>query len=164
MSEDNEKRPRTRLFTIAKRTSESKLPNLLKMWNTTNFTLMKSVACVYLLSSLATSPCGKFVATGSKSGFVDIFKSHNLQVLVDIPFTVVFFLIHKFICLQKVKHVEAHTNFITGLAFVPCNTLVGQEITGKSKAAVISISLDRSVIHCDDQVVLGIHTYLTKLF
>ena len=48
--------------------------------------------------------------------------------------------------MQLVKHVErVHSNFITGLEFVPCHTTTGQSITGDSEAAVISISVDNQV-------------------
>ncbi len=51
---------------------------------------------------------------------------------------------------QLVKHIEnAHSNFVTGLTFVPCHTETGQNITGMSGGAVISISVDNAVIHFD---------------
>lgn len=52
----------------------------------------------------------------------------------------------KFIAFQLIKSIkQAHSNFITGLCFVPCHTEVGENITGLSEAAVISISVDNQV-------------------
>nr|SVE93679.1 EOG090X07XQ [Scapholeberis mucronata] len=118
---------RPRLFTIVNPVGNSKLPSFLQLWDTSSFLLIKSVAYNSSpLSALASSPCGKFVAVGSMSGgAVNIFTSFNLQLI------------------KSVK--EAHTNFITGLCFVPCHTEVGQNITGMSEAAVISISVDNQV-------------------
>ena len=89
---------RPRLFTIANPVSKSKLPSFLQLWDTSSFLLIKSVAHVASpISNLATSPCGKFVATGSMfGGFVDIYTSYNLQVLLTFSF-LFFFLIHNFL-------------------------------------------------------------------
>nr|SVE75816.1 EOG090X07XQ [Daphnia hispanica] len=117
---------RTRLFTITN-PIKSKLPSFLQLWDTSSFLLIKSI--VYNpspISALATSPCGKFVAIGSMfGGCIDIYTTFNLKL---------------------VKHIEnAHSNFITGLAFVPCHTEVGQNITGLSEGSVISISVDNQI-------------------
>nr|SVE85556.1 EOG090X07XQ [Daphnia pulicaria] len=117
---------RPRLFTITN-PIKSKLPSFLQLWDTSSFLLIKSVAYNSSpISALATSPCGKFVAIGSMfGGSIDIYTAFNLQL---------------------VKRVEnAHSNFITGLAFVPCHTEVGQNITGLSEGAVISISVDNQI-------------------
>nr|SVE72997.1 EOG090X07XQ [Ceriodaphnia reticulata] len=118
---------RPRLFTVANSVSNSKLPSFLQLWDTSSFLLIKSVAHTGSpISALAVSPCGKFVATGSMfGGSVDIYTSYNLQL---------------------VKHIKnAHSNFVTGLTFVPCHTETGQNVTGMSEGAVISISVDNSI-------------------
>ena len=118
---------RGRLLTIANPVGGGKnAMSYLQLWDTSSFLLRASVPHSLSLSAMAVSPCGRFVATGSMfDGHVNIYTVFNLQL---------------------VKHVErVHSNFITGLEFVPCHTIAGQSITGDSEAAVISISVDNQV-------------------
>ena len=96
---------RARLFTIANPLSGPKLPNqsYLQMWDTSNFLLIKKVAYVVSpLCSLATSPCGKFVATGSMyCGLIDIYSTtNNIEVHFNSPFIFLFFIIHNFLLID----------------------------------------------------------------
>jgi len=117
---------RPRLFTIVNPASQSRLVSYLQHWDTSTFLLAQSVPLASAISALAVSPCGKFVAVGSMfGGSVDVYTAFNLR---------------------RIKHVEAaHSNFVTGLEFVPCHTEAGQAVTGQSEAAVISISVDNQI-------------------
>lgn len=117
---------RSRLLTITNPVGSTKVPAFLQLWDTSSFLLVNSVAHPGALSALSVSPDGNFVAVGSMSGgMVDVYTAFNLQL---------------------VHHVEnAHSNFITGLEFVPCHTTTGRDVTGDSELAVISISVDNQI-------------------
>ena len=94
-------------------------------WNPKSYTLEQAAPFEGVLSALAVSDNGNFVATGSMTdGIVNIYTAFNLQRLKRV--------------------VKAHDSFITGLQFLPCGP-EADAIRGFSDCSVVSISVDNKV-------------------
>lgn len=124
---------------------KKQLPSYLVKWDTGSF-LPKRVQATgtEVLSSMAVSDDGRFVAVGTMSGSVDIFISFSLQHLL---------------------HSEAaHSFFITGLEFVPTSDEMAQ-VTGDYDASVISVSVDNQIKihHIPKQATISVFWVLLML-
>lgn len=98
----------------------------LQEWDPQNGALTNSVAVDESLASVAVRDDGRFVAVGTMfTGSVSIYIAFSLQRVLHIP--------------------NAHSMFVTGLEFLPINTIDGPPITSDVEAAVISISVDNKI-------------------
>lgn len=88
--------------------------------------MTNSVAINETLAALAVRDDGRFIAIGTMStGSVSIYIAFSLQRVLHIP--------------------NAHSQFVTGLEFLPENRIDGPPISSTSEAAVISISVDNKI-------------------
>lgn len=98
----------------------------LQEWDPQNGALTNSVAVDESLASVAVRDDGRFVAVGTMlTGSVSIYIAFSLQRVLHIP--------------------NAHSMFVTGLEFLPINTIDGPPISSDAEAAVISISVDNKI-------------------
>lgn len=95
------------------------------MWNANSGIVLKSVVYEELLSTLAVTDDGRYVAVGTSSGIVDIFLASNLKKMLHITW--------------------AHSTFVTGLEFLSTNLNGLTTTNGTLQTAVVSISLDNRI-------------------
>lgn len=116
-----------RLFTLANPLGKTgKLKGFLQQWNIETGKLNSIVEIEESLSALAVREDGRFVAVGSMfSGSVSVYIAFSLQRVLHIP--------------------NAHSMFVTGLAFLPVTDIDGPAISSNTEASVISISVDNRV-------------------
>jgi prolactin regulatory element-binding protein len=128
-----ENKTRSRLFVLANPLRRSKHSSYLQFWNPSEGSLVHAWPSSESLSALAVSDDGRFVAAGTMfTGSVHVFVAFNLQPVLHVP--------------------NAHSMFVTGLAFLP-STLSAEGNTIESvETAVVSISVDNQVcIHSVEQ-------------
>lgn len=116
-----------RLFTLANPFGKTgKLKGFLQQWNIETGKLNSIVEIDESLSALAVREDGRFVAVGSMfSGSISVYIAFSLQRVLHIP--------------------NAHSMFVTGLAFLPVTDIDGPAISSNTEASVISISVDNRV-------------------
>uniref|UniRef100_A0A336MKY6 CSON000779 protein n=1 Tax=Culicoides sonorensis TaxID=179676 RepID=A0A336MKY6_CULSO len=116
-----------RLFTLANPFGKTgKIKGFLQQWNTDTGKLNNIVDIDESLSALAVREDGRFVAVGSMfTGSVSVYIAFSLARVLHIP--------------------NAHSMFVTGLAFLPVTDIDGPAISSNNEASVISISVDNRV-------------------
>lgn len=121
------KKGQHRLFTIANPLGKvGQQKGYLHQWSPENGSLTNAAPIDESLASLAVRDDGRFVAIGTMfTGSVSIYVAFSLQRVLHIP--------------------SAHSMFVTGLEFLPSNSLDGPAISSNTEAAVLSISVDNKV-------------------
>ncbi|KAB7496791.1 Prolactin regulatory element-binding protein [Armadillidium nasatum] len=114
-----------RLFTISNAVVGSKHPGIIAKWNAKAYEQQKEQEVPGTLSSLSISDNGRYLATGTMDGAVYILIAFSLQML------------------QKVE--DAHSVFVTGLAWLPTECPESKMVRGYSEASVLSISCDNTL-------------------
>lgn len=116
-----------RLFTLANPLGKSgKLKGFLQQWNVETGKLNSIVEINESLAALAVREDGRFVAVGTMfTGSISVYVAFSLQRVLHIP--------------------NAHSMFVTGLAFLPVTDIDGPAISSNTEASVISISVDNRV-------------------
>ncbi|XP_063699521.1 prolactin regulatory element-binding protein [Culicoides brevitarsis] len=116
-----------RLFTLANPLGKSgKIKGFLQSWNIDTGKLNSIVDIDESLAALAVREDGRFVAVGTMfTGSVSIYIAFSLQRVLHIP--------------------NAHSMFVTGLAFLPVTDIDGPAISSNTEASVVSISVDNRV-------------------
>ncbi|XP_033737895.1 prolactin regulatory element-binding protein-like isoform X1 [Pecten maximus] len=116
------------LYTISipnKRSAQKPLPCFITMWNSEKFAPKRMInAGTEVLSSLAVSDDGVYIAVGTISGSVAVYISFSLQKLYY----------------KK----EAHSIFVTGIEFMPSSE-GAREVTGNQDFTLLSISADNTI-------------------
>lgn len=116
-----------RLFTLANPLGKSgKSKGFLQQWNIETGKLNTIVEIDESLAALTVREDGRFVAVGTMfTGSVSVYIAFSLQRVLHIP--------------------NAHSMFVTGLAFLPVTDIDGPAISSNTEASVISISVDNRV-------------------
>jgi len=116
-----------RLFTITNPLGKvGKQKGYLQKWECDNGKIKIGEEIKESLASLAVRDDGRFVAIGTMfSGSISIYVAFSLQRVLHIP--------------------NAHSMFVTGLAFLPVTNQEGPPISSDTEAAVLSISVDNKV-------------------
>ncbi|KAJ8306061.1 hypothetical protein KUTeg_016606 [Tegillarca granosa] len=122
------KKDKYNLYTISipvKRSSQKPAPCYITMWDSSKFTPKKMVnAGAEVLSSLAVSDDGIYLAVGTISGSVAVYISFSLQKLYNVK--------------------EAHSIFVTGIEFMPSSE-GARAVTGEQDFTLLSISADNTI-------------------
>ncbi|XP_022316787.2 guanine nucleotide-exchange factor SEC12-like isoform X1 [Crassostrea virginica] len=121
------KKDKFNLYTISIPVKRSQKPQLcyLTMWDSESFhSKGNQETGTEVLSSLALSDDGVYAAIGTISGSVAVYISFSLQRLYYVK--------------------EAHSIFVTGLAFMPSSE-AAQAITGNQDFTLLSISADNTI-------------------
>ncbi|XP_035205657.1 prolactin regulatory element-binding protein-like, partial [Stegodyphus dumicola] len=112
-------------------------------WDTKQFSLVKIAAVgTDMLSVMAISDNGRFIALGTQDGSVKMYIAFNLQLVYSVD--------------------RVHNIFVTGLEFLPsCDE--SRRITGGHEASLISISVDNHIIihHIPERASMSILTIIT---
>jgi len=116
-----------RLFTLSNPFGKTgKQKGFLQQWNVETGKLNNIVEIEESLSALTIREDGRFLAVGTMfTGSVSVYIAFSLQRVLYIP--------------------NAHSMFVTGLAFLPITNIDGPAISSNSEAAVVSISVDNRV-------------------
>ncbi|KAK4324454.1 hypothetical protein Pmani_004902 [Petrolisthes manimaculis] len=116
---------KTRLFTISNPLSGTKNPGIVAKWCGKTFRQERTQSLSGVLSSLALSDDGRYLATGTMGGSIYLIIAFSLQQLQVIE--------------------DAHSMFVTGLEWLPTECKESQMVRGFSDASVLSISCDNSL-------------------
>uniref|UniRef100_A0A2P2I0B2 Prolactin regulatory element-binding protein-like n=1 Tax=Hirondellea gigas TaxID=1518452 RepID=A0A2P2I0B2_9CRUS len=115
----------SRLFSISNPVMGSKNPGIVAKWCGKAYTLEKRQSVDGVLSNLAVTDDGRYLATGSMDGDIVIMVAYSLQVL------------------QRVK--SAHSMFVTGVEWMADGSRSSCIVRGFSDASLLSMSCDNTV-------------------
>ncbi|KAF2367536.1 WD40-repeat-containing domain [Trinorchestia longiramus] len=114
-----------RLFTISNILSGTKHPGIVCKWDKNkHYALQRRQTVEGVLSNLAVTTDGRYIATGTMNGDIVVMVAFSLQVL------------------QRLS--DAHAHFVTGLEWLPDCSRTSCIVRGFSDASVLSISCDNS--------------------
>ncbi|XP_018018013.1 prolactin regulatory element-binding protein isoform X1 [Hyalella azteca] len=115
----------TRLFTISNPVVGTKHPGIVCKWSDKQYALERRQSLDGVLSNLAVSSDGRYLATGTMDGDLIIMIAFSLQVLQRLP--------------------DAHSMFVTGLEWLPDGSRTSCIVRGFSDASVLSVSCDNAM-------------------
>lgn len=114
-----------RLFTVSNPVAGSKNPGIVVSWCGRKYTELRRQTLPGVLSNLAVTDDGRYLATGTMDGDVIIMVAFSLQVL------------------QRLN--AAHSMFVTGVEWLPGGSRTSCIVRGFSDASLLTVSCDNSL-------------------